>query len=47
MHKEDIIFTYLQIQLKICAGEDKLKQLIEDKMSGKISQCQRDSYKET
>jgi tetraacyldisaccharide 4'-kinase len=38
MHKEDITFAHLQIQLKICAGEDKLKQLIEDKISGKISQ---------
>ncbi len=47
MHKEDIIFAYLQIQLKICAGEDKLKQLIEGKISGKISQRQPDSKKET
>jgi len=34
--KEDIPFAYLAIKLKFLAGEDKLIQLIEDALAGKI-----------
>ncbi len=35
---KDIMFAYLAIELKIIAGEDELTRLIEDKLSGKISE---------
>ncbi|MHC4394545.1 MAG: tetraacyldisaccharide 4'-kinase [Planctomycetota bacterium] len=35
--KKDIISAYLAIELKFIAGEDKLTQLIEETLSGKIS----------
>ena len=35
--REDITFAYLTIELKFTAGQDKLKQLIEDTLAGKIS----------
>ena len=35
--KKDITFAYLAIELKFPAGEDKITQLIEDTLAGKIS----------
>jgi tetraacyldisaccharide 4'-kinase len=34
--KKDIPFAYLAVEIKFIAGEDKLKQLIEDALAGKI-----------
>lgn len=35
--REDITFAYLTIELKFTAGQNRLKQLIEDTLKGKIS----------
>jgi tetraacyldisaccharide 4'-kinase len=39
--KKDIHFAYLEIELKFTAGEDKLKELIEETMAGKILKNQK------
>ena len=35
--EKDVIFAYLAIELKFIAGEDKITQLIESALAGKIS----------
>ncbi len=37
--KKDIPLAYLAIELKFISGEDKITQLIEDALAGKISSC--------
>jgi len=37
--KKDIPLAYLAIELKFTGGEDKITQLIEDALAGKISSC--------
>ncbi len=39
--KKDIPFAYLAVELKILAGEDKLKELIGDALAGKIALLQK------
>ncbi|MFZ0034280.1 MAG: tetraacyldisaccharide 4'-kinase [Sedimentisphaerales bacterium] len=40
--KKDIPFAYLAVEIKFIAGEDKLKQLIEDTLAGKILKTEED-----
>jgi tetraacyldisaccharide 4'-kinase len=39
----DIPFAYLAVEIKFTSGEDKLKQLIEDALAGKIHSCKNNS----
>jgi tetraacyldisaccharide 4'-kinase len=39
----EIPFAYLAIEIKFTSGEDKLKQLIEDTLAGKIHSCKNNS----
>jgi tetraacyldisaccharide 4'-kinase len=39
----ELPFAYLAVEIKILAGEDKLKQLIEDALAGKIHSCKNNS----
>jgi tetraacyldisaccharide 4'-kinase len=41
--KKDIPFAYLAVEIKFTSGEDKLKQLIEDALAGKIHSCKNNS----
>ena len=41
--KKDIPFAYLAVEIKFLTGEDKLKQLIEDALAGKIHSCKNNS----
>jgi tetraacyldisaccharide 4'-kinase len=39
----EIPFAYLAVEIKFTSGEDKLKQLIEDALAGKIHSCKNNS----
>ena len=39
----EIPFAYLAIEIKFASGEDKLKQLIEDALAGKMHSCKNNS----
>ena len=41
--KKDIPFAYLAVEIKFTSGENKLKQLIEDALAGKIHSCKNNS----